>query len=251
MKQLPGRTAFITGGASGIGLATAELFGQDGASVFIADLESSEGQARADELRARGMRCAFIPVDVTVEEDVRDAIGEVLAATGGLHSIVASAGIRGNQSDVSNVGFEEWRRVMAVNLDGVFLTLKHGVPALVASGGGTVVVVSSISATRGDAGWAPYAASKAGVVGLVRSAALESVKHNVRINAVCPGYVDTPMAEDFVQGSSLRRSFLGLRMPIGRIATAPEIAAVVHFLSTEQSSFLIGAAIPVDGGFTA
>lgn len=111
------------------------------------------------------MQCAFIAVDVTVEDDVRDAIGEVRAETGGLHSIVASAGIRGNQSDVSNVGFEEWRRVMAVNLDGVFLTLKHGVPALVASGGGTVVVVSSMFATRGDAGWSPYAASKAGPSG--------------------------------------------------------------------------------------
>lgn len=118
MKQLAGRTAFITGGASGIGLATAELFGQDGARVIIADLRSSQGQARADELRVRGMQCAFVAVDVSVEEDVRAAIGEVRAETGGLHSIVASAGIRGNQSDVSNVGFEEWRRVMAVNLDG-------------------------------------------------------------------------------------------------------------------------------------
>lgn len=129
--------------------------------------------------------------------------------------------------------------------------MKHGVPALVASGGGTVVVVSSTSATRGDAGWSPYAASKAGAIGLVRSAALESARRNVRINAVCPGYVDTPMAEGFIQGSSLRKSFLGLRLPLGRIATAREIAAVIHFLTTEQSSFLTGAAIPVDGGFTA
>jgi NAD(P)-dependent dehydrogenase (short-subunit alcohol dehydrogenase family) len=251
VSGLDGKVAFITGGASGIGLATAERFAAQGATVVIADLSSSEGELRAEELRGRGHQCSFVPVDVTSEKEVQAAIGDAAARLGGLHSIVASAGIRGEEAPVPEVPFEAWRRVLSVNLDGLFLTLKHGIPALEASGGGTLVVVSSISGTGGEARWSPYVASKAAAIGLARTAALEAIKQNVRINIVCPGYVDTPMKEQFTQSSSVREAFLNSLQPIGRLATPQEVAEVIHFLSTDQSSFLVGAAIPIDGGLTA
>lgn len=251
MSGIEDRTAFITGGASGIGLATAERFAACGAPVVIADLPSSQGAARAAEMRERGLRSTFVPLDITDEDEVRAAFTQARADHGGVHAIVASAGVRGAERTLANLDFEDWRRVVSVNLDGLFLTLKHGVPAIIDSGGGTVVVVSSIAGYGGEAGWSPYAASKAGATSLMRTAALESIKHGVRINAVSPGFVDTPMKEIFTQSSAVREGFLKSLQPIGRLATPEEVTDVIEFLSTDQSSFLVGVTVPVDGGLTA
>lgn len=251
MSGLEGKTAFITGGASGIGLATAERFAACGAAVVIADLPSSQGAARAAELRDRGLRSVFMPLDVTNEDEVRDAFIQAQADFGGVHVIVASAGVRGAEGTLVDLELEDWRRVMLVNLDGLFLTLKHGIPALIASGGGTVVVVSSIAGQGGDPGWSAYCASKAAATNLMRTAALESIKQGVRINAVSPGYVDTPMKEAFTHSSSVREGFLKSLQPIGRLATPEEVTDVIQFLSTDQSAFMVGATVTVDGGLTA
>ena len=251
MNGLEGKTAFITGGASGIGLATAERFAAGGAAVVIADLPSSEGETRAEEFRDRGFRSAFIPLDVTDEDEVRAALAQAQIEFGGVHAIVASAGIRGAERPLVELEFADWRRVMLINLDGLFLTLKYGIPALIGSGGGTVVVVSSIAGQGGEPGWSPYAASKAAVTNLMRTAALESIKQGVRINSVSPGYVDTPMKEVFTHSSSVREAFLKSLQPIGRLATPEEVAEVIQFLSTDQSAFLVGVSVPVDGGLTA
>ena len=251
MSGLEGKTAFITGGASGIGLATAERFAACGSAVVIADLPSSQGEARSAELRDRGFRSAFIPLDVTDEDGVRAALARARMDFGGVHAIIASAGVRGAERALVELNFADWRRVMFINLDGLFLTLKHGIPALIASGGGTVVVVSSIAGQGGEPGWSPYAASKAAATSLMRTAALESIKQGVRINSVLPGYVDTPMKEIFTQSSSVREGFLKSLQPIGRLATPEEVAEVIQFLSTDQSAFLVGVSVPVDGGLTA
>ncbi|MBX7111665.1 MAG: SDR family oxidoreductase [Dehalococcoidia bacterium] len=251
MSELEDRVALITGGASGIGLATAERFATHGAAVVIADLASSPGEARAAELRGRGLRASFIPVDVTNEDEVRAAFAQATAEFGGVHLVVASAGVRGAEHPMTQTSIEDWRRVLSINLDGLFLTLKHGVAALVESGGGAVVVVSSIAAQGGEAGWSPYAASKAAATSLMRTAALESIKQGVRINAVSPGYVDTPMKEVFTQASAVREGFLKSLQPIGRLATAEEVAEVIHFLCSGRSAFLVGVNVPVDGGLTA
>jgi NAD(P)-dependent dehydrogenase (short-subunit alcohol dehydrogenase family) len=188
---------------------------------------------------------------VTDEQEVQAGFARVRTDLGAVHAVVASAGVRGTEAPLVEVQFEDWRRVMAINLDGLFLTLRHGVPAIVDSGGGTVVVVSSIAGYGGEAGWAPYAASKAAATSLMRTAALESIKQGVRVNAVSPGFVDTPMKEIFTQASSVREGFLKSLQPIGRLATPDEVAEVIQFLSTDQSAFLVGVTVPIDGGLTA
>jgi NAD(P)-dependent dehydrogenase (short-subunit alcohol dehydrogenase family) len=251
VSGLRGKTAFITGGASGIGLATAERFAACGATVVIADLPSSQGEARATDLRERGFRSTFLPLDVANEEEVRAGFARVKTDLGPVHAIVASAGVRGVEAHVVDADFEDWRHVMALNLDGLFLTLRHGLAALLEAEGGTVVVVSSIMGYGGEAGWAPYAASMAAATSLMRTAALESIKRGVRVNAVSPGFVDTPMKETFTQSSAVREGFLKSLQPIGRLATPQEVAEVIEFLSTEQSAFLVGVTVPIDGGLTA
>ncbi|MFI5987695.1 SDR family NAD(P)-dependent oxidoreductase [Streptomyces sp. NPDC051555] len=246
-QEFAGKTAFVTGAASGIGLAVARRLAAGGAVLVLTDRDAQGGESVAADLTAEGARACFLPMDVTDEQSVSDAIRRAVADTGALHLAVNSAGVSGLVAAVAGYPVEEWRRVMAVNLDGVFHCLRHQIPAMLPTGG-AIVNITSVLGTQGYAGSGAYVAAKHAVAGLTKTAALEYAARGVRINAVAPGFIDTPLLSAL---DTEQRQSLTAMHPAGRLGKADEVAELVAFLLSQRASYIHGSCQLVDGGYSA
>ena len=246
--RFDGKAVLVTGGASGLGEAAVGLLAGAGAQVVVADLDADRGAAVVEAVRGDGGEAVFQATDVTREDDVAAAVARALDTYGRLDGAINNAGTTGPSSPTADYSLEDWNRVLALNLTGVFLGLKHEIPPMVAHGGGAIVNTSSGAGLVGFAGLPAYVASKHGVIGLTRAAALEYVKAGVRINAVCPGSTRTPMLEGFMGGDPVIERAMASSAPIGRLARPVEIASAMVWLLSDAASFVVGHAFAVDGG---
>jgi NAD(P)-dependent dehydrogenase (short-subunit alcohol dehydrogenase family) len=248
-NRLESKVIVVTGGSSGIGLAVAERVAAEGAAVVIGARREDVGARAAELIRADGGRAVFVRTDVTVEADVAGLIRRAVEEFGRLDGAFNNAGSVGSFGDVAEVSDEAWQEDLAINLTSVFHCLRHQIPAILASGGGSIVNNASILGVAAVPGMSPYIAAKHGVVGLTRAAALEGAKQNLRVNALVTGNVDTPLLRGFIPPEASPDT--AAPNPTGRLARPEEIAAFVAFLLSDECPFLTGAALAVDGGFTA
>jgi NAD(P)-dependent dehydrogenase (short-subunit alcohol dehydrogenase family) len=245
-----GKTIAITGGGSGMGAATARLAAADGASVVVLDLPTSQGEAIAGAIRAAGGVARFIACDVKEETDVRAAF-EAIGATGALHGLVNVAGAN-RKGHLRSLDCNDWDLVMAVNVRGTMLTIKHAVPLLRRAGGGVIVNMASVSGLIGSDGYAAYHTSKCAIISLTRSLAEELAPDQIRVTAVAPGWVDTPFTNDAVDASpdpAGLRAQANAMHALGRMAQPQEVAQAILWLMTDKASFVTASTLLVDGGF--
>jgi NAD(P)-dependent dehydrogenase (short-subunit alcohol dehydrogenase family) len=250
MSGFEGKVAIVTGAAHGIGRATAAAFASQGARVLLADIDVEGGEAAMARIVDDGGIASFLRTDVSVSSDVRAMVATAVDRYGRLDYAHNNAGIVGGGATVVDMPEETWDRGIAVMLTGVFLCLKHEIPVMLAQEGGAIVNTSSGAGIIGFPTMANYVAAKHGVIGLTKTAALEYATSGIRINAVCPGTAHSKMVEDWIGGDPAREAEVAALHPIGRIAEAEEIAAAVLWLCSDAASFMIGAALVVDGGYT-
>ncbi|MBM3491763.1 MAG: glucose 1-dehydrogenase [Alphaproteobacteria bacterium] len=256
MTRLQGKAALITGAASGIGRATARLFAAEGAAVALSDLADDQGKPVAAAITAAGGRALYLHHDVASEADWERVMAATLAQFGGVDVLVNNAGVGGTGTAVPDTSLEAWRRVMAVNLEGVFLGTKHAIRAMKAGGGnGSIVNVSSILGKVGLPMTGAYAATKAGVKLLSKSAALECLKAGtaIRVNSVHPGFTDTAMVQARLQSPDGERMarVIGRAQPGGELGRPEDIAEGILYLASDAARFVNGAELVIDGGATA
>jgi NAD(P)-dependent dehydrogenase (short-subunit alcohol dehydrogenase family) len=250
-KRFMGKVAFVTGAASGIGRAATIAFAREGASVVLADVSEQGTAETARMIGEEGGRALAVRCDVTCAAEVQAAMKKTTDAFGRLDFAFNNAGVEPKKLvPTAEVDEEEWDRIMGIDLRGVFLCMKYEVPLMLGNGGGVIVNTSSGAGVIGIKNNAVYTAAKHGVIGLTRAAALEYAAKNVRINAVCPGYIDTPMIERFAGRSAEARAKVIAEEPIGRMGTPEEIAATVVWMCSDAAGFMVGHALVVDGGQT-
>ena len=245
------RVAVITGAGSGMGLATAQAFAESGAAVVLSDRNEQTLRTATAELTSAGRQALGVVCDVSDEEQVAALVERPVASFGRLDFAFNNAGIQAPPTDAADEPAELFDRVNAVNLRGVWACMKHELRAMRAQGSGAIVNCSSLGGLVGLPGRAAYHASKHGVIGLTRSAALEYAPRGVRINAICPGTIETAMVKDMIAKGELDVPEAMANQPIGRLGRADEIAAAVLWLCSPAASFVLGVALPVDGGYTA
>ena len=256
MGQVQGKVAIVTGGASGIGAACAATLAREGAKVVVTDLDDAGGQAVVDRIGGSGGTASFLHQDVSLEESWPGVIEAAERRFGHLHVMVANAGI-GIMCRAVEMSLADWRRQTAVNLDGVFLSVKYAVPAMRRAGGGSIVIMSSVAGIRGSAGLAGYCATKGGVRLFAKAVAMEcaAAGDNIRINTVHPGVIDTPIWTK-LPGSTGRNTPIDPHdvakagVPLGRAGEAHDIANGVLFLASDASSYMTGTELVIDGGMT-
>jgi 3-oxoacyl-[acyl-carrier protein] reductase len=251
MGMLEGKRGIITGAGKGMGRAAALRFTAEGARVGLIDRDEESLAAVAGEVEAAGGEALVLPADVTSEEQVAGAVERASSAWGGLDVVVANAGVQlaGEDDRADRLSLEVWRRTIDINLTGIFLTCKHGIRALLATGGGVVVCTCSPTGLYGVApGYDAYSSSKAGVYGLVRVMAADYAAEGIRVNGVIPGYTNTPMT-DWVTPADRETLLRGI--PLGRPGEAEEVAAVMAFLASDDTPYVTGAVWAADGGMTA
>ena len=243
--------AFVTGAGSGIGAAVASRLAARGASVALFDLSKSGVEATAVAIDAAGGRVLPLHGDVSDDGAVEQAVATTVASFGALTTTVSCAGIAVTGT-VLDTPVADWQHALAVNLTGVFLTARHTIPQMIQSGGGVFTAISSDAGVQAAEGFAAYCASKHGVVGLIRCLALDHGPHGVRANAVCPGFVETPMADQIFEGASADvRQYYASTVPLGRFAKPEEVAAAVAHLTSTEASYTNGLLYLIDGGATA
>lgn len=255
MNRVAGKVAIVTGGAMGIGRACAELLTAEGAAVAITDVDAADGKKVQDALVALNHRVLFIEHDVSKEAEWERVISQVVSAYGRLDILVNNAGV-GWFGDVEHTTLEDWRKLMSVNLDGVFLGTKHAIPAMRTGGGGSIINLSSIEGLVGDPTLAAYNASKGGVRLLTKSSALYCARGGmkIRVNSVHPGYIRTPMVQHGVEASGHPEEMLHALEalhPVGHLGEPMDVAYAVLYLASDESAFVTGSELVVDGGYTA
>jgi NAD(P)-dependent dehydrogenase (short-subunit alcohol dehydrogenase family) len=259
MGQLDGKVAVITGSGRGQGLAAAQLFAREGALVVVNDLDAESVAAAVDSIRAAGGQAVAAPGDVSNSEAVRAVLATAREAFGGLDILYNNAGIGYSatrrfgieMSDIVNCSEEDWARIFDINIGGVFLFCKYGIPMLIERGGGSVINTASIAALRGGRNAHAYSATKGAVVALTRCIAVTYGRDGVRANTICPGVIDTDMIHDMLLAREGMAETIAHRTPVQRTGTAEDIARVALFLASEQSAFITGETFAVDGGMTA
>jgi NAD(P)-dependent dehydrogenase (short-subunit alcohol dehydrogenase family) len=253
MGRLSGKRAIVTGAASGIGRASAQLFAREGADVLVADL-SPKVEETAQAIIEAGGKSVAVTADAGDENDVQGLVRRCIDEFGGLEVFYANAGILESlENQLLEQSVEDWQRVLRVNLLGPFLAVKHAAPHMISQGGGAIVMTASVAGMRANAGAAAYSASKAGVISLVQTAATALGGTGVRVNAVCPGLIETGMTEtifDFARNRGSEHK-IGQLNPMQRAGAPSEIAQMAAFLASDDASYVNGQAIPVDGGLTA
>lgn len=248
--MLQGQRAVVTGGGSGIGRATAKKFGAEGARVCVADLNGEAAESVAKEIDEAGGEAFAIVTDVTSLEANEAMVAATVERFGGVDIAYLNAGI-GVRSTILDGDIDAWNDVLAVNLSGVFFGMRAIAPAMIEAGGGSMVVTASVAGLRGGAGMPSYYATKHGVIGLMKAAATEFAEHKIRVNAVCPGVIDTPILGPAHGVKEITQGILAKGHLLNRVGEASEVAALVTFLASDQSAFITGAAYPIDGGMTA
>jgi NAD(P)-dependent dehydrogenase (short-subunit alcohol dehydrogenase family) len=250
LTNLQGKVALVTGSSSGIGRAIALLLGQRGAKVLVAVLPGTGGEKVVGAIQAAGGTAHFVPTDVSRSADCEHAVQQALTAFGRLDISINNAGTFAMGKLLADEDEATWDRVQSVNLKGVFLCMKFEIPAMLRSGGGAIVNTSSIAGLVGEKTMAIYSASKHGIIGLTKSAALEYAQQGIRVNAICPGGTRTNMF-DAVKDTPGFLDYVNALHPVGRIAEPDEIAQAAVFLASPEASFITGASLAVDGGLTA
>lgn len=253
MGRLSQKVALITGGASGLGRAMGLLFTDEGAKVVLTDINETQGQAVVTEIKNKGGDARFISHDVTSEEQWESVINQTLETFGQLDIVVNSAGVA-TLGNVEETSYEDWRKVNSINLDGVFLGTKHGVRAIKNNpAGGSIINLSSIMGLVGDANLAGYNASKGGVKLLSKSAALHCAQagYKIRVNSIHPGYIRTPMVEGAIKGGHADEEHLKSLHPVGHLGEPNDIAYGALYLASDESKFVTGSELVIDGGYTA
>lgn len=246
-----GEVALVTGASAGIGLATATAFAQAGATVILADVNKSQLAHETQRLIAQGYRAKAMVCDVADDEQVSAMVAQIVEEFGQLDMAFNNAAIAGHSGALTDESFESFERINAINLRGVWSCMKHQVAQMLTQGRGAIVNCSSLGGLVGQAGRATYHGTKHGVIGLTKSAGVEYAARGIRINAVCPGVIDTPMFSDLLERSPEAMESVKRDQPIERLGHPEEIAAAVLWLCSPGASFVVATTLPVDGGFTA
>ena len=251
MSELTGKVAIVTGGSAGIGRAAALALAAAGAAVVVADVDDERGEQVAADIEAQGGRARFVHVDVSDDQQVAAMVRVAVDAFGGLDIAFNNAGTEGVPAPTHECTPENWQRTLAVNLTGLWSCMRHEIPCMLDRGGGSIVNCASVAGLVGFPASPAYVASKHGVVGLTKTAALDYAEAQIRVNAVCPGIIDTEMIDRFTGGQDEAAQQLVAMEPVGRMGRPEEVADAVVWLCSDRSSFTTGQAIAIDGGFVA
>ena len=251
MGKLDGKVAIVTGAASGIGRATALLFAREGAKLVAADWHDDTASDLMTQIASAGGEATFVKTDVSNPDDVQRMVQTAVDSYGRLDVLFNNAGIEGEQGPTADCTIENFDHVIAVNLKGVFLGMKFAIPAMLQSGGGSIINTASVAGVVGFPGIPAYTASKGGVIQLTKTAALEYATQGIRVNAICPGVIETPMVERFVSAGPEARAAIEASEPVGHMGKPEDIASMALFLASDESAFCTGAPFIVDGGMVA
>lgn len=250
-REFDGKVAVVTGATSGIGRVTAIAFAREGAKVVVSGIVDSDGQETVRTITDAGGEAIYVHADVSKPGDVEALMAKAVETYGRLDFAYNNAGIEGSQAPIADYDVDDWNRIIAINLTGVWLCTRAAIPHMLENGGGAIVNCSSIAGMVGIPGMSAYVASKHGVVGLTKSAALDYATQGIRVNAVCPGGVHTEMVDRVLQNTPGMADQINSMQPMGRIATPEEIADAVLWLCSDKSSFVTGHALVIDGGLVA